>query len=596
MTTTRHELRTMEATLLAELLEEIRLQRAQTTSELARLRSGIVNDVLSSGLVTLDVNGQYTESFMTPFGSIALTNHGTGTMTVQNGPPMSAPPNKGKGVAKVPAGGYATLNLSATEYTVYGNAGDQATVQVFSKGQPPFAQGAEQVALSLAEFGSSATAGSALNGAIATLPANGGMILVPAGDWTINTSILINKSNIIIQGVGYGSRLLFDGSVVSPAIKMADTTTRRVVIRDLAILQNGASNLGTTIDASYFTQSILSNVLIDAATNKPSLKGIVFNAVGTLYNIVEDCRIAVAGVGSQGLVFDTTSNSNVARNVRIVAGDTNVTGVFVNSTAISLDHVDVETAAAFGIDVGASGHSCTMIEPYTEANAINIRLAAGVESPTIIGGHIASGSTNNIVDNGSSGLRIVNARVAFDPFSYVAGYNNSPIPRWLFPFHGGMTPPATDQIPTAGRVYLNEFEVPEGAVVDAIAFDNSGVVAGNVTAGVYGPITTEETCNARPVIVQSASTAVAGINSAQTVTFTATYLKPGRYYAAVEFSDGATMTSKRHTGVQMFIGAGQHYDRGGGYGALTDPCPAPTENFTTLIAVRVRCVPLTAVS
>jgi hypothetical protein len=138
MTTTRHELRTMEATLLAELLEEIRFQRAQTTSELAKLRSGIVNDVLSSGLVTLDANGQYTESFQTPFGSIAVANHDAATdLIVQNGPPMSGPPNKGKGVALVPKGVFAVINMSATEYTIYGLAGQQATVQVFSKGQPP---------------------------------------------------------------------------------------------------------------------------------------------------------------------------------------------------------------------------------------------------------------------------------------------------------------------------------------------------------------------------------------------------------------------------------------------------------------------------
>ncbi len=132
------ELKTMEAALLAELLEEIRDSKAQTTRELARLRSGIVNDVLFSGLVVLDANGQYTESFLTPFGSLAIANHDDTTdLIVQNGPPMSGAPNKGIGVALVPKGVFAVINMSATEYTIYGTAAKQVTVQVFAKAQPP---------------------------------------------------------------------------------------------------------------------------------------------------------------------------------------------------------------------------------------------------------------------------------------------------------------------------------------------------------------------------------------------------------------------------------------------------------------------------
>jgi hypothetical protein len=134
----RHQLRTMEATLLAELLEEIRFDRAQNTRELARLRSGIVNDVLSCGLVTLDANGQYTESFLTPFGCLAIANHDDTTDLIVAGAPAAVgPPTKGKGVVLIPKGVFAVVNMSATEYTIYGLAGKQATVQVFTKGQPP---------------------------------------------------------------------------------------------------------------------------------------------------------------------------------------------------------------------------------------------------------------------------------------------------------------------------------------------------------------------------------------------------------------------------------------------------------------------------
>jgi hypothetical protein len=136
--TTRRELKTLEATLLVELIDEIRSLHATSTQELARLRSGIVNDVLSSGLVILDANGQYTESFFTPFGSLAIANHDTTTDLIVAGAPLaSAAPTRGKGVALVPKGAFAVINMAATEYSIYGAAAKQVTVQVFSKGQPP---------------------------------------------------------------------------------------------------------------------------------------------------------------------------------------------------------------------------------------------------------------------------------------------------------------------------------------------------------------------------------------------------------------------------------------------------------------------------
>jgi hypothetical protein len=148
----RHQVKTMEATLLAELLEEIRLQRSQTTSELAKLRSGIVNDVLSSGLVLLDAGGQYTESFFTPFGSLAVANHGTSDVVVQNGPPGQGAPLRGKGVHRVPAGLERVFNMSATEYTIYGAAGQALSVEVFARPQPPTSGGAGGLGVATPQF------------------------------------------------------------------------------------------------------------------------------------------------------------------------------------------------------------------------------------------------------------------------------------------------------------------------------------------------------------------------------------------------------------------------------------------------------------
>ncbi len=160
--------------------------------------------------------------------------------------------------------------------------------------------------------------------------------------------------------------------------------------------------------------------------------------------------------------------------------------------------------------------------------------------------------------------------------------------RWLAPFQGGFAIGTTSQTPTVARVYLELFEVTVPTVVDAISISNGATVAGNVTVGVYGPIATEETCSGAALVVQGANTAQSGTSTGQTFTFTATLLAPGRYYAAVEFDD-ATATFLRHGANFYVTGYVQYYDRAGGYGTLTNPCPAPSNTSAVAPALRVRC-------
>lgn len=143
----------------------------------------------------------------------------------------------------------------------------------------------------------------------------------------------------------------------------------------------------------------------------------------------------------------------------------------------------------------------------------------------------------------------------------------------------------------AGKVFLTGFEVENDVVVDAISHGNGDSVAGNIIVGIYGPLVTNETCLGAPVAVQSASTALAGTTTPQLISLTPTRLERGRYYVALEYSDTTTRYYRLTTQTILLGSQGQFYDRGGGYGALTDPCPAVTNTATTLTVPRVRCVP-----
>lgn len=168
------------------------------------------------------------------------------------------------------------------------------------------------------------------------------------------------------------------------------------------------------------------------------------------------------------------------------------------------------------------------------------------------------------------------------------GYERRIIPsRWILPYQ--YTSSIASETAIVARVYLIEFEVLTPNVANAISIPNGATRAGNAIVGIYGPLVTEETCLSAPLVIQSASTPVAGIaNTPQIIPITSVLLKPGRYYAAVEYSD-VTNNYFRSGNVAQVPGWMQSYDMAGAiYGPLTDPCPAVA---ATLLAVqlKIRC-------
>jgi hypothetical protein len=162
------------------------------------------------------------------------------------------------------------------------------------------------------------------------------------------------------------------------------------------------------------------------------------------------------------------------------------------------------------------------------------------------------------------------------------------VPRWVGPLHGGLSPATSGQTFVAGRVYLMLTEVIVDCYVEQIIYVVGSTAAGNVTVGIYGPVVTEDDCTAAPVLVQSASTAQGTVSTPQVITVTKTLVLAGRYYLALEGSD-ATGTFMRVSTQAQVANWGQQYNRGGGYGALTDPCPAAADATSGFPGIRIRC-------
>lgn len=131
---------------------------------------------------------------------------------------------------------------------------------------------------------------------------------------------------------------------------------------------------------------------------------------------------------------------------------------------------------------------------------------------------------------------------------------------------------------TAGRVYMAPIDIYWPMIVDRIIHQVGAVSAGNIRVGIYREGAAADSPAGAALVVESASVAQSPANQIQMVTIAETLLIPGQYFVGLQGDDvtGTFWTSS--TGI---AGIGSYYDRGGGYGAFTDPCPAITA--TTVI-------------
>lgn len=255
-----------------------------------------------------------------------------------------------------------------------------------------------------------------LQSALNALPSTGGKIHVRCGTYTLSASTTIAGSHITIEGEGDCTQFNFDGTSVNPAFNTNNSSQRTDdVFKDFLINQTSVGGAGTAINGSNFARSTFDHVNITGANI-----GMDFASVNALYNRIQDPLISVQGTGAIGIRFTSTANDNQVYSPRIVA-DANTTGFYFDSHSNTCYSCDVETGALVGIDITANANNTTLVNPYLEANQTNLRLASGVQSVTMIGGYISTGSTANITDNGAVGFAAVGTRVQFLPVNYYNG-------------------------------------------------------------------------------------------------------------------------------------------------------------------------------
>jgi hypothetical protein len=144
---------------------------------------------------------------------------------------------------------------------------------------------------------------------------------------------------------------------------------------------------------------------------------------------------------------------------------------------------------------------------------------------------------------------------------------------------------------TTARCYLTPIQIHVALTIDRLGWIQDTVSAGNVRQGLYRDM--GDTPLGGPLVVESASIAKAGTARKMEVTIVPTQLNIGLYWAVLQ-SDEATSNAVLHATDPCAGGTlvPYYYDRGGGYGAFTNPCPALTGGVNGILQyVRVKSIP-----
>lgn len=236
-----------------------------------------------------------------------------------------------------------------------------------------------------------------------SVPSIGGRVYFEHGSYpTYNSPLLISQTGTILEGEGSGTRLTWDGDLVTGGfIKMADTTVRPYCQVKNLYLSSSVANKGLALNLDYFTLARIQNVVCDSING-----GLDISNGNSFYNLIDNFR-AIAG-GANGFGMRLAKNEQTVIRTRISANDSNnVKGIIVNAAGVHLISPNVESGANLvdiGIDVQSAGHSCVIDDIYLENNNINLQLASGIRGFKVNGGEILDANNSvasNIVDNGA---------------------------------------------------------------------------------------------------------------------------------------------------------------------------------------------------
>lgn len=130
--------RKAQAMVSSQMLAEIQHALNTQTEQIARIAGNIRNNVLESGTYTFDASGVIQGRYKVAAGSIDVDNLSAANamILVPRADSGGTPPSQGIGMRVIPKASFRpSLPLDSHDWTLYGTAGDQVSLAVYTS--PP---------------------------------------------------------------------------------------------------------------------------------------------------------------------------------------------------------------------------------------------------------------------------------------------------------------------------------------------------------------------------------------------------------------------------------------------------------------------------
>ncbi len=164
-----------------------------------------------------------------------------------------------------------------------------------------------------------------INTAIGALPAAGGRIILSDGLFTVSATILINQSNVVIEGQGEGTVIALANSTTADCITYGDATNVRsgLVIRNLAINGNlanqtvGGHGILVTRKAARY---LIDNVHI-YNTYRANIRDRNASTDPDVYGIIRGCYLDTTKSGAGWCNIEGIGNNVIIENNFCIGAD-----------------------------------------------------------------------------------------------------------------------------------------------------------------------------------------------------------------------------------------------------------------------------------
>ena len=217
---------------------------------------------------------------------------------------------------------------------------------------------------------SGADIGAKVNAAIADLGSNGGIVVIPAGNYSFSTQInASSKRSIILQGAGglssgsaTGTTLTWTGTGTTSPINLQNSLG--CSLRDLFLVYSSSSFTGVLVDASGPSSSTayltIQNCSFDGAL--VTTASVIISLDKAQSSIIQNCRIGGGAVGIRG----SATNGSYSNAIQVLGCTFSNSGGTISSAMIQ-NPIQGWVVSGCTFELGAAAGNCKILD-FTGTN------------------------------------------------------------------------------------------------------------------------------------------------------------------------------------------------------------------------------------